>query len=153
VSALSITWLGHATFLLQTPGGRRILFDPWVTGNPASPESAKKLGALDLILVTHGHSDHVGDAVAIGRCGCGRGVSDSGPSVTFARPDRPNVSYKSPADLGLAGAGRLTGGGRSGTGLTQNEHRQGEVSEKCPSTRPLPVSSTAMRTPLTVSGA
>jgi L-ascorbate metabolism protein UlaG (beta-lactamase superfamily) len=65
--ALAITWLGHATFLLQSPGGKKILFDPWVTGNPASPESAKKLGALDLILVTHGHSDHIGDAVSIGR--------------------------------------------------------------------------------------
>jgi L-ascorbate metabolism protein UlaG (beta-lactamase superfamily) len=53
--------------LLQTPGGKRILFDPWVTGNPSSPESAKKLGAIDLMLITHGHSDHTGDAVAIGR--------------------------------------------------------------------------------------
>ena len=65
--SLSITWLGHATFLLQSPGGKRILFDPWVTGNPKSPESAKKLGALDLILITHGHGDHTGDAVPIGR--------------------------------------------------------------------------------------
>ena len=60
------TWLGHATFLLVSPGGKRILFDPWVTGNPTSPESAKELGALDLMLITHGHSDHTGDAVAIG---------------------------------------------------------------------------------------
>jgi L-ascorbate metabolism protein UlaG (beta-lactamase superfamily) len=65
--SLSITWLGHATFLLKSPGGKRILFDPWVTGNPTSPESAKKLGALDLMLITHGHSDHTGDAVPIGR--------------------------------------------------------------------------------------
>lgn len=65
--ALSITWLGHATFLLKSPGGKTILFDPWVTGNPKAPESAKKLGALDLILITHGHSDHTGDAVSIGR--------------------------------------------------------------------------------------
>ena len=64
---LSYTWLGHATFLLVSPGGKRILFDPWVTGNPSSPESAKKLGALDLMLITHGHSDHTGDAVAIAR--------------------------------------------------------------------------------------
>ena len=55
MSSLSITWLGHATFLLTSPGGKRILFDPWVTGNPSSPESAKKLGALDLMLITHGH--------------------------------------------------------------------------------------------------
>ena len=65
--ALSITWLGHATFLLQSPGGKRIILDPWVTGNPTSPESAKTLGKLDLMLVTHGHSDHTGDAVAIAR--------------------------------------------------------------------------------------
>ena len=83
---LSFTWLGHATFLLPSPGGKRILFDPWVTGNPTSPESAKKIGALDLMLITHGHSDHTGDAVvdraverrAGGgavrscRCGCSR---------------------------------------------------------------------------------
>jgi L-ascorbate metabolism protein UlaG (beta-lactamase superfamily) len=67
VRKLSITWLGHATFLLVSPGGKRILFDPWITGNPRSPASAKALGALDLILITHGHSDHTGDAVAIGR--------------------------------------------------------------------------------------
>ena len=65
--ALSITWLGHATFLLKSPGGKTILLDPWITGNPSSPESAKKLGALDLVLLTHGHNDHTGDAVSIGR--------------------------------------------------------------------------------------
>ena len=64
---LSITWLGHATFLLRSPGGKTILIDPWVTGNPSSPESAKNLGALDLMLLTHGHGDHTGDAVSIGR--------------------------------------------------------------------------------------
>jgi L-ascorbate metabolism protein UlaG (beta-lactamase superfamily) len=63
----SISWLGHATFLLQSPGGRKLLLDPWVTGNPTSPESAKKLGPIDLMLITHGHSDHTGDAVSIGR--------------------------------------------------------------------------------------
>jgi L-ascorbate metabolism protein UlaG (beta-lactamase superfamily) len=67
MAALSITWLGHATFLLRSPGGKRILLDPWVIGNPMSPESAKKLGELDLMLITHGHHDHTADAVSIGR--------------------------------------------------------------------------------------
>jgi L-ascorbate metabolism protein UlaG (beta-lactamase superfamily) len=65
--ALSFTWLGHATFLLRSPGGKRILTDPWVAGNPACPESSKKIGDLDLILVSHGHSDHTGDLVSIAR--------------------------------------------------------------------------------------
>src|SRR3954462_121856 len=77
--ALSITWLGHATFLVQSPGGKKILFDPWITGNPSSPESAKKLGALDLILITHGHSDHTGDALALGRAS---GAQTVGPCET-----------------------------------------------------------------------
>ncbi|MCA1838115.1 MAG: MBL fold metallo-hydrolase, partial [Gemmatimonadaceae bacterium] len=41
MAALSITWFGHATFLLTTPGGKRIVFDPWLTGNPKTPAGAK----------------------------------------------------------------------------------------------------------------
>ena len=64
---LSFTWLGHATFILGTPGGKRIIMDPWVSTNPSCPESAKHVGALDLMLITHGHGDHTADAVSIGR--------------------------------------------------------------------------------------
>jgi L-ascorbate metabolism protein UlaG (beta-lactamase superfamily) len=67
MASFSFTWLGHATFLFQSPGGTRIVVDPWMTGNPSSPESARKLGALDLMLITHGHADHTGDAVAVAR--------------------------------------------------------------------------------------
>jgi L-ascorbate metabolism protein UlaG (beta-lactamase superfamily) len=66
-SALSFTWLGHSTFLFRSPGGKRILIEPFVASNPSCPDSAKKLGELDLILITHGHSDHAGDAAAIAR--------------------------------------------------------------------------------------
>jgi L-ascorbate metabolism protein UlaG (beta-lactamase superfamily) len=62
---LAMTWLGHGTFLFTTPQGRRILVDPWVKGNPACPDNQKTITKLDLILVTHGHFDHVGDAVEI----------------------------------------------------------------------------------------
>lgn len=64
---LSFTWLGHSTFLFRSPGGKRILTDPWVAENPACPESSKKIGDIDLILVSHGHSDHTGDLVSIAR--------------------------------------------------------------------------------------
>ena len=58
---LGITWLGHSTFLVRTPGGRRLLFDPWLTDNPACPAAFKKPPKVDLILASHGHSDHIGD--------------------------------------------------------------------------------------------
>src|SRR5258708_9638065 len=64
---MSFTWLVHSTFRFTSPGGKRILIEPWVASNPSCPESAKKIGEVDLILITHGHSDHAGDAVAIAR--------------------------------------------------------------------------------------
>ncbi len=64
---LSITWLGHGTFLLRSPGGKRLLLDPWLEGNPACPADKKKIDGVDLILVTHGHFDHTGDLVAVAR--------------------------------------------------------------------------------------
>ena len=67
MQSLSFTWLGHSTFLFRSPGGKRILIEPFVGSNPSCPESAKKIGELDLILITHGHSDHAGDAAAIAR--------------------------------------------------------------------------------------
>jgi L-ascorbate metabolism protein UlaG (beta-lactamase superfamily) len=62
-----MTWLGHSTFLIRTPGGRRVLFDPWLRGNPACPDSMKKPPPVDLILVSHGHSDHMEDLVLCAR--------------------------------------------------------------------------------------
>jgi L-ascorbate metabolism protein UlaG (beta-lactamase superfamily) len=58
------TWLGHAAVEVRTPGGKTILFDPWLT-NPMSPRGPETQQQLDLLLVTHGHGDHLGDAVAL----------------------------------------------------------------------------------------
>ena len=63
---LAITWLGHSSFRLRTPGGKELLFDPWYTGNPSFVESARPKAA-DLILVSHGHSDHITDAAAMAK--------------------------------------------------------------------------------------
>ncbi|RRA50231.1 metal-dependent hydrolase [Acidipila sp. EB88] len=59
----SVTWLGHATVLVQTAGGTNILIDPFMEQNPKFPKDYKLPEKLDLILATHGHSDHIADAV------------------------------------------------------------------------------------------
>jgi L-ascorbate metabolism protein UlaG (beta-lactamase superfamily) len=63
---LAITWLGHSSFILKTPGGKTLLMDPWYIGNPSFPEHAKPKQA-DVILVSHGHSDHITDAAAMAK--------------------------------------------------------------------------------------
>ena len=64
-----LTWYGQSAFKIVTPSGKVLLVDPWLT-NPVFENAKDELAALkhvDLILVTHGHSDHVGDAVEIGK--------------------------------------------------------------------------------------
>ena len=64
---VTITWLGHATTLIETPEGKRILIDPWLVQNPATPEDRKQFEQLDLMLITHSHFDHIADAVDVAR--------------------------------------------------------------------------------------
>lgn len=59
--AASITWLGHATVQLTLPDERVIIIDPWLTENPGCPDHLKNPERCDMILVTHGHFDHVDD--------------------------------------------------------------------------------------------
>ena len=67
LNGIKLTWLGHATFRIETPGSKTILIDPWVMGNPACPEKEKNVKHIDVMLCTHAHGDHIGDAVEIGK--------------------------------------------------------------------------------------
>lgn len=67
LNGIHITWLGHATFLIRTPGGKQILIDPWVMNNPKTPADKKNLEKIDIMLCTHGHADHIGDAVELAK--------------------------------------------------------------------------------------
>jgi L-ascorbate metabolism protein UlaG (beta-lactamase superfamily) len=58
-----ITWLGHATVLVETPGGTKILIDPFIAQNPKYPKAYILPAKIDFILLTHGHGDHISDAV------------------------------------------------------------------------------------------
>lgn len=93
-----ITWYGHACVEVRTPGGRTILLDPWF-GNPRSPKAAGEVGACDLLLVTHGHSDHMGEAVQL---------------AARLRPAWPCIH-----EMSLWLSRRLPGGGDQVTGMNK----------------------------------
>jgi L-ascorbate metabolism protein UlaG (beta-lactamase superfamily) len=97
LKGLKVTWLGHATLRIVSPRGVRLLLDPFITNNPSCPSAAKRVGPIDLILITHGHSDHCEDAAAIAR--------DSGATVV-ASPElagwleRHGVKHLRPMNIG-----------------------------------------------------
>jgi L-ascorbate metabolism protein UlaG (beta-lactamase superfamily) len=62
-----VTWLGHASFRVDSPEGKRIYVDPFLNGNPKCPESELEPERVDVIALTHGHGDHVGDTVELGK--------------------------------------------------------------------------------------
>ncbi|HEX4897570.1 MAG TPA: metal-dependent hydrolase [Candidatus Limnocylindrales bacterium] len=64
VGETSITWFGHSCVEVLTPGGKTILFDPWFE-NPRSPRSPNDVDRCDLMLLSHGHDDHLGNALQV----------------------------------------------------------------------------------------
>jgi L-ascorbate metabolism protein UlaG (beta-lactamase superfamily) len=63
----TLTWLGHATFRFDTPGGKRVYIDPFLNGNPKCPEAEVEPERVDVIALTHAHGDHLGDTVEIAK--------------------------------------------------------------------------------------
>ena len=65
-NGINLTWLGHATYKIEN-GGKTYLIDPWVDSNPVCPDELKTFENLDVMLITHGHWDHMEDAVPIAK--------------------------------------------------------------------------------------
>lgn len=67
---IKFQWFGQSAFKITSPGGKVIMIDPFITGNPKTPEALKdldKLGKIDLILITHAHGDHLGDGPTLAK--------------------------------------------------------------------------------------
>jgi L-ascorbate metabolism protein UlaG (beta-lactamase superfamily) len=64
---VSFTWIGHGTWKVRSAKGKTVYIDPWVMNNPVAPDALKKVDSCDLMLITHGHFDHVHDALEIAK--------------------------------------------------------------------------------------
>jgi L-ascorbate metabolism protein UlaG (beta-lactamase superfamily) len=62
-----LTWLGHSAFELVTKEGTIVLFDPWLTGNPSTPEALRRPARADLIALSHAHGDHASDVAELAK--------------------------------------------------------------------------------------
>jgi L-ascorbate metabolism protein UlaG (beta-lactamase superfamily) len=62
-----ITYFGHSTFSLTTASGQVAIIEPWVMTNPACPPGLRNVPKLDVIFLTHGHTDHSGDLLALAK--------------------------------------------------------------------------------------
>ncbi len=96
-----LTWLGHGSFRLDSPGGKRIYVDPWLDG-PTYPEDEKEPERIDVLAITHGHGDHVGSAVELGKRHSPRVVAIFELAVWLESQGVPNAS-----DLGMNKGGTV----------------------------------------------
>src|SRR5919108_499419 len=63
---VQFTWLGHGSYRFDSPGGKRIYVDPWLE-NPKCPDGERSPERVDVMVISHGHGDHVGSAVDVGK--------------------------------------------------------------------------------------
>jgi L-ascorbate metabolism protein UlaG (beta-lactamase superfamily) len=118
----SLTWLGHGGFRLDSPGGKRIYLDPWLD-NPKCPESEKQPERIDVLALTHGHSDHVGNAVELGKQHSPKVVAIFELASWLASQGVPNAG-----DLGMNKGGTIDVDGLKFT-MTHAVHSGGLVGE------------------------
>ena len=101
----TITWYGHACIEIRTPGGKTVLIDPWF-GNPKSPKSAAEVDACDVMLLTHGHFDHIG-------------YTGDGPADAIVIAERTKPAWPAVHELSLWLPTQLPNAGEGVIGMNQ----------------------------------
>ncbi len=86
------TWLGHGTYRFKTSEGKVVIVDPWVMNNPGCPDGEKDQPQIDLMLITHAHFDHIGDAVELGRKHSCETYAIFETAMWLSSKDVPNVT-------------------------------------------------------------
>ena len=108
-----LKWFGHAAFSITTPNGKVLLIDPWLA-NPANPNAQRDVGSLrkvDYILITHGHRDHVGDAVEIAKLtGAALIANPELASNLVKLADFPKAQAETDGIMGIGGEIRIADG-------------------------------------------
>jgi L-ascorbate metabolism protein UlaG (beta-lactamase superfamily) len=116
----ALTWLGHGGFRLDSPDGKRIYVDPWLD-NPKCPEGEKQPERIDVLAITHGHGDHVGSAVDLGKQHSPKVVAIFELASWLQSQGVPNA-----ADLGMNKGGTVDVDGVKFT-MTQAVHSGGLI--------------------------
>jgi L-ascorbate metabolism protein UlaG (beta-lactamase superfamily) len=108
-----LKWFGHAAFSITTPGGKVLLIDPWLS-NPSNPEPQKAVASLekaDYILITHGHRDHVGDAVEIAKKTGARLIANPELAANLVKLNGfPTMQAEGDEIMGIGGEIRIADG-------------------------------------------
>jgi L-ascorbate metabolism protein UlaG (beta-lactamase superfamily) len=108
-----LKWFGHAAFSITTPGGKVLLIDPWLS-NPFNPEPQKAVASLekaDYILITHGHRDHVGDAVEIAKKTGARLIANPELAANLVKLNGfPTMQAEGDEIMGIGGEIRIADG-------------------------------------------
>jgi len=95
---ISLKWLGHAGFIITSPQGKKIIIDPWIVNNPLCPIKLDDISAADIVLVTHDHFDHLGNAADI--------VKKTGATLVAA----PETASKLQSQMGVPSENVAYGG-------------------------------------------
>ncbi len=95
---ISLKWLSHAGFIITSPGGKVIIIDPWIVDNPLCSIKLEDISSADMVLVTHDHFDHIGNAADI--------VKKTGATLVAA----PETAGKLQLQMGVPAENVIFGG-------------------------------------------